>query len=58
MTRSLWRSPAFWTIAAFLVALGLFLAFAVFGIQTLFYDTEVNEEVSLHWCPQLFASDR
>jgi hypothetical protein len=44
MTRSLWRNPAFWAIAAFLVALGLFLAFAVFGIQTLFYDTEVNED--------------
>ncbi len=44
MIRSLWRNPAFWTIAAFLVALGLFLAFAVFGIQTLFYDTEVNED--------------
>ncbi len=44
MTRSLWRNPAFWAIAAFLVALGLFLAFAVFGIQTLFYDTEVNEK--------------
>lgn len=44
MIRSLRRNPAFWTIAAFLVALGLFLAFAVFGIQTLFYDTEVNED--------------
>jgi hypothetical protein len=44
MIRSLWRNPAFWMIAAFLVALGLFLAFAVFGIQTLFYDTEVNED--------------
>jgi hypothetical protein len=44
MTRGLWRNPAFWAIAVFLVALGLFLAFAVFGIQTLFYDTEVNED--------------
>jgi hypothetical protein len=44
MTRHLWRKPAFWAIASLLVALGLFLAFAVFGIQTLFYDTEVNEE--------------
>ena len=44
MIRSLWRSPAFWAIAAFVVALGLFLGFAVFGIQTLFYDTEVNED--------------
>jgi hypothetical protein len=44
MIRSLWRNPAFWTIAAFLVVLGLVLAFAVFGIQTLFYDTQVNEE--------------
>jgi hypothetical protein len=44
MARGLWRNPAIWAIAAFLVVLGLFLAFAVFGIQTLFYDTEVNEE--------------
>jgi Electron transfer DM13 len=40
----LWRHPAFWAVAVFLVALGLVLAFAVFGIQTLFYDTEVNED--------------
>jgi electron transfer DM13 len=44
MTRSVWRNPAFWAVAVFLVALGLVLAFAVFGIQTLFYDTEVNED--------------
>jgi electron transfer DM13 len=44
MTKSLWRNPAFWAIAVFLVALGLVLAFGVFGIQTLFYDTEVNED--------------
>jgi hypothetical protein len=44
MIRSLWRKPAFWATAGFLVAGGLFLAFAVFGIQTLFYDTEVNED--------------
>ncbi len=44
MTRSFWRNPAFWAVAVFLVALGLVLAFAVFGIQTLFYDTEVNED--------------
>jgi hypothetical protein len=44
MIRSLWRNPAFWAAAVLLVALGLFLAFAVFGIQTLFYDTEVNED--------------
>jgi hypothetical protein len=44
MTRDLWRKPAFWAIVSFLVALGLFLALAVFGIQTLFYDTEVNED--------------
>jgi hypothetical protein len=44
MTKSLWRNPAYWAIAVFLVALGLFLAFGVFGIQSLFYDTEVNEE--------------
>jgi hypothetical protein len=44
MSRSLWHNPAFWAIAAFVVVLGLVLAFAVFGIQTLFYDTEVNED--------------
>ncbi len=44
MIRSLWHKPAFWATASFLVAVGLFLAFAVFGIQTLFYDTEVNED--------------
>ena len=44
MIRSLWRNPAFWAVAVFLVALGFVLAFAVFGIQTLFYDTEVNED--------------
>jgi hypothetical protein len=44
MTKSFWRYPAFWAIAVFLVALGIFMAFAVFGIQTLFYNTEVNED--------------
>ena len=44
MTKSFWRYPAFWAIAVFLVALGIFMAFAVFGIQTLVYDTEVNED--------------
>jgi hypothetical protein len=44
MTKSLWRFPAFWAVAVFLVALGIFMAFAVFGIQTLFYNTEVNED--------------
>ena len=44
MTKSLWRNPALWAIAGFLVALGIYLAFAVFGIQTLFYNTEVNED--------------
>jgi hypothetical protein len=44
MVRGWWRNPAFWAIAIFLAALGLFLTFAVFGIQTLFYDTEVNED--------------
>jgi hypothetical protein len=42
--RGLWRNPAFWATAVFLVALGLFLMFGVFGIQTLFYNTEVNED--------------
>jgi Electron transfer DM13 len=44
MTKSLWRNPAFWAIAVILIALGIFLAFAVFGIQTLFHNTEVNED--------------
>jgi hypothetical protein len=44
MTKSLWSNPAFWAIVVFFVPLGLFLAFGVFGIQTLFYDTEVNED--------------
>lgn len=44
MTMSLWRNPPYWAIAVYLAVLGLFLAFGVFGIQTLFYDTEVNED--------------
>jgi len=44
MTTSLWRYPAFWAIAVFLVALGIFMAFAVIGIQTLFHNTEINED--------------
>jgi hypothetical protein len=40
----LWRNPEFWATAVFLVALGLLLAFGIFGIQTSFFDTEVNED--------------
>lgn len=36
--------PAYWIIAAALAALGLYLAFAVFGVHTLFYDEVVNED--------------
>jgi len=42
MTRSLWRNPAFWAVAVLLVALGLVLAFAVFGIQTLLKSTKTS----------------
>jgi hypothetical protein len=42
--RGLWRNPALRATAVFLVALGLLLAFRVFGIQTLFYDAEVHED--------------
>ncbi len=38
------RRPLFWGIVALATAAGLYLALAVFGVQTLFLDTEVNEE--------------
>ncbi|HET7272072.1 MAG TPA: hypothetical protein VFI90_13425 [Rubrobacter sp.] len=40
---------AFWVMAATLAALGLYLAFAVLGVHTLFYEEVVNED---------FAADR
>ncbi len=47
MIRGLMRSRAFWVAGALAVALGLYLALAVFGVQTLFYDTQVNEEFAV-----------
>jgi hypothetical protein len=45
-----WRlvhSRLFWMAGALLALLLLYLAIAVFGVQTLFYDTEVNEDFPL-----------
>jgi hypothetical protein len=38
------RRLVFWGLSASLAVVGLYLAFAVFGVQTLFYDTEVRED--------------
>ena len=38
------RLRAFWVMAAVLSVLMLYLAFAVFGVHTLFYDEVVNED--------------
>jgi hypothetical protein len=43
MVRRLVRSRLFWVAGALLAALLLYLALGVFGVQTVFYDTEVNE---------------
>ena len=42
--RRLARSRLFWVVSALLAAVLVYLAVGVFGVQTLFYDTEVNEE--------------
>ena len=42
--RSLVRNPLFLGAGALAVAAGLYLAFGVFGVQTLFYDNTVNED--------------
>jgi hypothetical protein len=42
--RQLARSRLFWVVGALLAAVLVYLAVGVFGVQTLFYDTEVNEE--------------
>jgi hypothetical protein len=42
--RRLVRSRLFWVAGALLAALLVYLAVGVFGVQTLFYDTEVNED--------------
>jgi hypothetical protein len=44
MTGGSMRRRAFGVMAAALVALMLYLAFAVFGVHTLFYDEVVNED--------------
>jgi hypothetical protein len=38
------RSRLFWVVGVAVAVLLLYLTFAVFGIQTLFYDKEVNED--------------
>ena len=45
--RGLMRSRLFWVAGAAMAALLLYLAFAVFGIHTLFYDREVNEDFAV-----------
>ena len=42
--RRLARSRLFWVVGALLAAVLVYLAVGVFGVQTLFYDTEVNED--------------
>jgi hypothetical protein len=45
--RGLVHSRPFWLIGAAVAALLLYLALAVFGVQTLFYDEEVNEDFAV-----------
>jgi len=45
--RKLTRSRLFWVIGTAVAALLLYLAFAIFGVQTLLYDEEVNEEFAV-----------
>ena len=42
--RRLAHSRLFWVVGALLAAVLVYLAVGVFGVQTLFYDTEVNED--------------
>ena len=42
--RRLARRKIFWVVSALLAAVLVYLAAGVFGVQTLFYDTEVNED--------------
>jgi hypothetical protein len=44
MLGKLVRSRAFWVVAAASAALVVYLALAVFGVHTLFYDEEINED--------------
>ena len=43
VVRRLARSRLLWVVAALLAAVLAYLAVEIFGVQTLFYDTEVNE---------------
>jgi hypothetical protein len=45
--RKLTRSRSFWVVGTAVATLLLYLAFAVFGVQTLFYDEVVNEEFAV-----------
>jgi hypothetical protein len=45
--RRLARSRLFWVVGALLTAVLVYLAVGVFGVQTLFYDTEVNENFAV-----------
>ena len=44
VVRRLARSRLFWVAGALLAAVLVYLAVGVFGVQTLFYDTEVSED--------------
>jgi hypothetical protein len=44
IVRRLTRSKLFWVVGALLAAVLAYLAVGIFGVQTLFYDTEVNED--------------
>jgi hypothetical protein len=54
------RRRVFWVVGAASAALGLYLAFAVFGVHTLFYDEVVNEDFAADANPATGerASDR
>lgn len=41
------RSGSFWAVFALMTLIVAYLAFGVFGVQTLFYDTEVNEDFAV-----------
>ncbi len=42
--KRLTHSRLFWVVSGLLAAVLVYLAVGVFGVQTLFYDTEVNED--------------
>ena len=44
MLEKLVRNKLFWVVGVAAVALSVYLAFAVFGVQALLYDREVNED--------------